>query len=345
MTSNIYLKTLKYSILIVFIYMQSSCTNSKKKLVELPSTIVEKNISIKGKKIGYSFPSLNAPFYKALLASIQSNAELNHMKLIYANAEDNPQKQIDDINEMIYQGIDVLLLNPKDPNTIVAATKNAHDLGIPIFIVDSSIEYTDDKIITTLQANNYENGKLVGEWLVEKKGNNPMNIALLSGVKGNPVGKTRKKGVIEGITARQLTNYGQINLKIKTQQFTNWTYEGGKNAVKNILANHPDINVIIAESDVSILGAIDELKKAGKTNDILIATAADGQKEALKYIMDTEFYGCTAMNSPTQIGKAAIIFAIQYLKGKRNFSKKSYTPPMLITKENALDYYDPKAIF
>jgi ribose transport system substrate-binding protein len=34
----------------------------------------------------------------------------------------------------------------------------------------------------------------------------------------------------------------------------------------------------------------------------LIAGADDGQ-EAIKYIMDTDWYGCTAMNSPVQIGK------------------------------------------
>ena len=240
MTSNISTNTYGYLLVIIFSVILLSCNNSKKKLLELPPTLVKKSISVKGKKIGYSFPSLNAPFYKALLASVQTNAKLNNMKLIYASAEDNPQKQIDDINEMIYQGIDVLLLNPKDPNTIVAATKNAHDLGIPIFLVDSSIGFLDDKIITTIQSNNYENGKLVGEWLVEQKGDNPMNIALLSGVKGNPVGKTRKKGVIHGITSKQLNSYGEINLKIKTQKFTNWTYEGGRKAVKSILTNHPD---------------------------------------------------------------------------------------------------------
>ena len=85
------------------------------------------------------------------------------------------------------------------------------------------------------------------------------------------------------------------------------------------------------------------MRKRGKTDDILIVAGADGQKEAIKYIMDTDFYGCTAMNSPVQIGNNAVKFAIQYLNGKTDFPKTSFTAPLLITKENAAQYYKPNA--
>jgi ribose transport system substrate-binding protein len=47
--------------------------------------------------------------------------------------------------------------------------------------------------------------------------------------------------------------------------------------------------------------AIKAIAKAGKTKDILIV-AGDGQKsDQIHYGYD--WYGCTAMNSPVQIGK------------------------------------------
>jgi len=33
------------------------------------------------------------------------------------------------------------------------------------------------------------------------------------------------------------------------------------------------------------------------------------------------------------------------MNGKRDFPKVSFTPPLLITKENAAQYYNPKALF
>ncbi|MEP5340412.1 MAG: substrate-binding domain-containing protein [Algibacter sp.] len=305
---------------------------------------VESDIDLKGKKIGYCTPSLNAPYYQALLQSIQSNTEKNGMIFLSADGQNDINKQIAAVEDLITKGVDALLLNPKDPDALVGVTKVAKAAGIPVFIIDSSINPSAD-YVTTIQSNNIANGALAGEWVAKKFGSKKMNIALLSGNAGNPVGRTRKQGLLQGITEEQLRTQGSINLDVKTQAYTEWSYAGGLKAMEDILVAHPDINVVITESDVCVLGAIKAIAQAGKTDDILIVAGADGQKEAIKYIMDTDFYGCTAMNSPVQIGKNAVEHAIQYINGKRDFPKTSFTAPLLITKENAAKYYDPKALF
>ncbi|MCK0156803.1 substrate-binding domain-containing protein [Cellulophaga sp. F20128] len=305
---------------------------------------VESAIDLTGKKIGYCTPSLNAPYYQALLQSIKTNTEKNGMVFLSADGQDDINKQVAAVEDLITKGVDALLLNPKDPDALVGVTKAAKAAGIPVFIIDSSIDPSAE-YVTTIQSNNLANGELAGEWVAKKFGNNKMNIALLSGNAGNPVGKTRKQGLLQGIAEEQLRSLGHIDLNIKTQAYTDWSYAGGLKAMEDILVAHPDINVVITESDVCVLGAIKAIAQAGKTDDILIVAGADGQKEAIKYIMDTDFYGCTAMNSPVQIGKNAVQYAIQYMNGKRDFPKTSFTPPLLITKENAAKHYDPKALF
>ncbi|MDN3666593.1 substrate-binding domain-containing protein [Algibacter miyuki] len=301
-------------------------------------------IDLTGKKIGYCSPSLNAPYYQALLQSIKATTEKNGMIFLSADGQNDINKQVAAVEDLITKGVDALLLNPKDPDALVGVTRMAKAAGIPVFIIDSSINPSAD-FVTTVQSNNLANGELAGEWLVKKMGNTTMNIALLSGNAGNPVGKTRKQGLLQGITEEQLRTQGKIDLNIKTQAYTEWSYAGGLKAMEDILVAHPDINVVITESDVCVLGAIKAIAQAGKTDDILIVAGADGQKEAIKYIMDTDFYGCTAMNSPVQIGKNAVQYAIEYINGKRDFPKTSFTAPLLITKENAAKYYNPKALF
>lgn len=311
---------------------------------EASGELVESKIDLKGKKIGYCTPSLNAPYYQALYQSIKSNAEKNGMIFLSADGQNDINKQVAATEDLITKGIDALLLNPLDPDALVGVTKAASKANIPVFILDSSIS-PDADYVTTIQSNNLANGALAGEWLAQKFGSKQMNIALLSGNPGNPVGKTRKQGLLQGIADEQLRTLGYIKLNVETQAYTNWSYAGGLKAMEDVLVAHPDVNVVITESDVCVLGAIKAIAQAGKTDDILIVAGADGQKEAIKYIMDTDFYGCTAMNSPVLIGKDAVKYAIQYLNGKRDFSKTSYTPPLLITKENAAEYYDPKALF
>lgn len=306
--------------------------------------IFKSEIDLTGKKVGYCTPSLNAPYYQALVQSIKSTTEKNGMEFISADGQDDINKQVAAVEDLITKGVDVLLLNPKDPDALVGVTKLAKASGIPVFIIDSSINPAAE-FVTTIQSNNLANGELAGEWLVKKMGKTKMNIALLSGNAGNPVGKKRKQGLLQGITEEQLRTQGKIDLNVKTQAYTDWSYAGGLKAMEDILVAHPDINVVITESDVCVLGAIKAIAQAGKTDDILIVAGADGQKEAIKYIMDTDFYGCTAMNSPVQIGINSVKYAIEYLNGKRDFDKTSFTAPLLITKENAAKYYNPKAIF
>ncbi|QRM90270.1 substrate-binding domain-containing protein [Lacinutrix sp. WUR7] len=345
------LKKMYLPILVIALFFNfSSCveqTDATKTTVnsgEDTGEIVQSDIDLTGKKIGYCSPSLNAPYYQALLQSIQSSTEKNGMIFYAADGQDDINKQIAAVEDLITKGIDALLLNPKDPDALVGVTKLAKAAGIPVFIIDSSIDPSAE-YVTTIQSNNLANGELAGEWLVKKMGNKVMNIALLSGNAGNPVGRTRKQGLLQGITEEQLRTQGKIDLNVKTQAYTEWSYAGGLKAMEDILVAHPDINVVITESDVCVLGAIKAIAQAGKTDDILIVAGADGQKEAIKYIMDTDFYGCTAMNSPVQIGKNAVEYAIQYMNGKRDFKKTSFTAPLLITKENAAKYYNPKALF
>ncbi|MCL5129504.1 MULTISPECIES: substrate-binding domain-containing protein [unclassified Algibacter] len=341
---------LKPLMVFALIFNLSSCveetgsTSATVNSAEETGVTVASNVDLTGKKIGYCTPSLNAPYYQALLQSIKSNTEKNGMVFLSADGQDDINKQIAAVEDLITKGVDALLLNPKDPDALVGVTRVAKAAGIPVFIIDSSIDPSAD-YVTTIQSNNLANGELAGEWLVQKMGSTKMNIALLSGNAGNPVGRTRKQGLLQGITEEQLRTQGKIDLNIATQAYTEWSYAGGLKAMEDILVAHPDINVVITESDVCVLGAIKAIAQAGKTDDILIVAGADGQKEAIKYIMDTDFYGCTAMNSPVQIGKNAVHYAIEYMNGKRDFKKTSFTAPLLITKENAAKYYNPKALF
>lgn len=342
--------TLKYIAFFILLICCSSCldkqtaTSPKAGNTNGAYQLIESKLDLSNIKIGYCTPSLNAPYYKALLSSVEKTTELYGMTFYSADGQDDIVKQITAVENLISIGIDVLLLNPLDPNALIGATKLATSAGIPVFILDSAIDPSAD-YVTVVQSNNLKNGELAGEWLVNKMGNTPMNIALLSGSAGNPVGLTRKQGLLQGITETQLRTLGYIDLGVKTQAYTNWTYDGGLKAMEDILVTHPDINVVLTESDVCVLGAIKAIKQAGKTEEILIVAAADGQKEAIKHIMDSDFYGATAMNSPSLIGRTAVEFGIQYLNGKRDFSKVSYTPELLITKENAAKLYNPDAIF
>lgn len=114
--------------------------------------------------------------------------------------------------------------------------------------------------------------------------------------------------------------------------------------MEDMLVAHPDVNCLIAENDSMALGAIEAIKEAQKEELIIVVAGADGQKEALQLIREGR-YGATGMNNPTVIGRLAVEVGLRVLEGDTSFPKIYYTPPVVISRENVDQYFDPDSVF
>jgi len=324
----------------------SSCntgTPTEKKISYETDSIKSKNNPVLANiKIGYSTPSLNAPFYVVLAQYIKKYSEGYGMKYVSADGQDDIIKQITSIEDLAEAGVNVLIVNPLDHTALVPAVNAIVKNGVPVFIVDSYIDPTAN-YITSVMADNQGNGELIGEWAVNKMGKTKIKIALISGSQGNPVGREKRLGFIRGFAERQLMTQGHSDLTIVAQGWGNWTNNGGLKAMEDILVANPDINLLIAENDAMAIGALKAINEAGKESDITVA-AFDGQKEAYELIKDEKF-GATALNSPEELARLVVDAVVRYLNGEKQVDKVLYTHPVLISKENVNEYYDPNALF
>jgi ribose transport system substrate-binding protein len=288
--------------------------------------------------IGVSMYTLGAPYFAAQTNAVKKKAaELGVKTVIATEAHDDMNKQLADVEDLLSKHIDVLILNPKDPKGLVPATKAATRAGVPVIVMDSSIDPSAD-YVTTVQSNNLANGELVGEWLATRMKGQPIRMALLSGAQGNPVGKERRQGVFRGIIEQQLRDSNQSGFQILTQGWGNWTHEGGLKAMEDILVAKPDANVLLCENDSMCLGALKAITEAGRKGQILVLAAADGQKEAYEAIRRGE-YGATGLNDPALVGGTAVEIALGYLAGRRDYPKIYYTQAAAITKANVDRFY------
>src|SRR5690625_100036 len=109
-------------------------------------------------KIGLSVSTLNNPFFVTLRDSAESKAEELGYEIVSADAQDDPSKQLSDIEDMLQQDIDVLLVNPTDSDAVVAAVELANREEIPVVTVDRSAERGE--VITKRAADNMSGGGL-----------------------------------------------------------------------------------------------------------------------------------------------------------------------------------------
>lgn len=295
-------------------------------------------------KVGVAMYTLGAPYFSAQVAAAVDQAKKAGCEVSSSDGQNDMQKQIADVEDMITKGVNLLILNPRDPEGMVATADAATAKGVKVIIMDSSIN-PKAKVVTQVRSSNDQNGYLVGQWLAKKMQGKPMKIILLSGDKGNEVGRDRRLGVFKGIVEGQLTNEGKSSFQVLGQGWGGWADEGGLKAMEDLLQANQDVNVVLGENDSMVLGAMKALKAAGK-KDVLVLAAADAQKEALEAIK-AGAYGATGLNDPDLVARTAVDIGLKALDGSlgNDFPKLFLTTPAVITKENVDKFYRKDAVF
>ncbi len=295
--------------------------------------------------VGISMNTLNAPYFAAQMQAAQDQAKKAGCAVTSADGQASMTKQIGDIEDMVAKGINLLIINPRDPEGLVPAVNAAAKAGVKVVVMDSGLD-PKANYVTLVQSSNDRNGFLVGQWIAKQMAGKPMKIALISGDKGNVVGQERRLGVFRGIVEGQLVNDGKVGFEVVGQGWGAWNNDGGLKAMEDILTAHPDVNVVLGENDSMVLGARKALEATGKTKDVLLVAAADGQKEALQMIKEGS-YGATGLNDPDLVARTAVDVGLKALDGKlsADFPKLDYTTPAVITKDNVDKYIKPNAVF
>lgn len=296
-------------------------------------------------KIGISMKTLDAPYFAAQEVAAKKHAEELGCEVISADAQNDLNKQIADVEDMVAQGIGALIVNPRDSKGMVPSVNAATAAGVKVFVIDSTLDPTAN-FVTLVQSSNGQNGMLVGQWLANQTKGKDLKIALLSGDKGNEVGQERRLGVLAGLLEGQLRNEGRAHFEVVGQGWGLWGHEGGLKAMEDLLVANPDINVVLGENDSMVLGAKKALEQAGRVEGVLLLAAADGQKEALQMIKEGT-YGATGLNDPALVASTAVDLAKKALDGElpADMPKITYTTPTAITKENVDQYYKADAVF
>lgn len=250
--------------------------------------------------IGLSISTLNNPFFVTLNEGAQAKADALGAKLTVADAQDNASKQASDVEDLIQQGVDLLLINPVDTAAVASAVEAANAAGIPVITVDRSSE--GGEVVSHIASDNVAGGELAGEYLTELVGKDA-KIVELEGVPGSSAARDRGEGFNKAIN-------GQLNVIAK--QTANFNRAEGLTVMENILQANPDVVGVFAHNDEMALGALEAIAASGKDIKVIGFDATDDAQAAVK----AGTMAATVAQKPEEIGSKAIETAIQYLKGE-----------------------------
>lgn len=296
---------------------------------------------IKEVKIGFAQRTANAPYYVAMQKEAERLASEKGFQLLFQSANSDPVQQIDQVQTLISQGVDALIVNAVSPGTEKQQMTSAAGQK-PLLFIDTPIP---DVGFTTVQSDNTTIGQDSGKLLAQRIGaNKSVKIAILNGGPTDvDVGPARRKGFLDGLTQNGVTP------QIIAEATADYTQDEAVARTEDMLAAHPDINVIFGYNDAMALGALSVLQNSGKP-DILVA-GVDGQKEALAAIKKggcSGQYVSTGLNSPALAARDAVQIATDIatgVKAQSDYKKVNYTQPAGIDCHNIDQYYDPASNF
>lgn len=328
--------------------------------------------------IGWSEIAMANPWFVAVKDSAIATAKEKGYNINFLVADGDPAKQSQQIDDLITQGVDVLVVDPVDTTAIILDIQRVVDAGIPVIAVGAAPS-GEAPILTTISDNAYQVGYGAGEYAGGTFAKDePINIGAIPGKLGNTTAESRTGGMVGGIVAARqkalgkfickedaiLTGYklweeaksngsatnADLNVSILAMGEGGWSEEGGLAAAEPMLTAHGDkLNLMIADNEFMTFGIMKAVDAAGLTDKIKVGAPSDGFNDALKMIAEGKLLVSGSWNGDQQGAHAIDFLEAIFFGGKdpSNLPLGSFFPPLTFTKENAAQYInpDPKANF
>lgn len=289
------------------------------------STIEAKTI-----KIAFVVPTLENPFFVDMVNAAKTKAsQIKNVEVIVQapqKVEDAlGQNQI--IENLITQKVDVICLVPTNSDSVIPIIKKANIANIPIINIDNKINMdiaakTGAIISSYIGSDNFDGGRLAGEYIVKKLGGKG-KVAILEGVSGNDAAIKRKAGFLEALKSSP-------DINIVSSQVANWNREQAFSIFQNILKSNPDLNAIFACNDEMALGAYSALIQSRIPKSKVIIVGFDAVKEALEAV-NTGKIDATVAQQPSLMGEKGLHLALDVF-ARKNIEKNYSTELKIIFK-------------
>lgn len=267
-------------------------------------------------KIGFVISTQDNPFFVNLKDGAVKESQKLGYDLIVLDSQNDPSKELSNVEDLLVRGVDVLLINPTDSDAVISSVRAANRAKVPVVTLDRGAN--GGKVVSHVASDNIAGGKLAGEFLVNKL-NGKGNIIELEGIPGTTAARDRGQGFNEAIKGK---------LNIVASQAADFDRTKGLNVTENLLQAYPDVQAIFAQNDEMALGASKAVEAAGKNNILIVGF--DATEDAITAVKNGTMAATIAQN-PEKIGSEGIDVANKIIK-KETVDTYIPVPLKIITK-------------
>jgi len=268
--------------------------------------------------IGMSQCNLGEPWREQMNKDIEAAAKKHDkIKVVFKDAQNDNDTQRTHVEEFITQGVDLLIISPKDTG-LTKTVAEAFDKKVPVIVLDRAVD--GDKFTVFIGGDNKVIGRAAGDWVKKTLGGKG-KIVELRGLMTSTPAQDRHNGFREGLGD---------GIEVVFDAEMDWLEGKARSEMESALTRNKEIDLVYAHNDPGAHGAYLAAKAAGRAKEIKFVGIDALPHEGVRYVEQGIL--AATFTYPT-LGPEAIDTALEILEGKK-VPKKKTLGTRIFTKDN-----------
>ena len=274
-----------------------------------------------GGKLGVSVPTVQGPFFTAMIYGMKDEAsKLGYtLEIRDAGGYANVAEQASQFENLAVQGVKAILIDPADAQTLAGSLAQAKSSNIPVVGAGDPFPGAD----TAVTASHCSVGQSMAEGaktLLPEGG----TMAALTGPPGAAWTTQRWKCFKEGIEGS--------GIEILSEKTSEPAVEQGVTIASDFLQRYPDVDLLYGADDTVGTGAAQAVQEADRCGKTKVLTAVFGRQA--EKLMKAGCLNYIAGLQVVEIGRRAVREADNLIGGGTPESETIEIPLVPITEEN-----------
>ncbi|WP_218961164.1 ABC transporter substrate-binding protein [Ruegeria sediminis] len=282
-------------------------------------------------KIGYASSYAGNTWRAAVMDRLQNELipkwkELGMIEeVIVTQSNLNDATQIQQIRQLVDQGVDAIIVCCSNPTALNASVEYAYNNGVAVF---SGIGYLTSPYSVNSSANFVVGGRMMGEWMANEIGGNG-TVLNVEGIPGASASDSQNVGIEAAMAENP-------DIKVKGPLAGMWTDQVAQAEIQRWLATNPGkLDGIIIQS-ASELGALRALQQSGRE---MIPITIGSELGALCYWRNNPDYVSAAIHAwpPGDDFEMIWNIMIRTLQGQGPKVQSILTEPVMMTRDEMME--------
>ncbi len=257
-------------------------------------------------KIGFAMDTVKEERWQRDKEAFEAHCIKMNVECIVNVANNNADTQANNVDNLLTQGVDVLVIAPSNATQAASMVDKAKAQGIPVISYDRLIN--SDKLDLYISHQVPVIGRKIAEYALAKAPEGNYVMVYGASTDNNAVIMRKEMEAV----LKPAMDAGKIKV-VAEQHITDWKPELALNFVENAMTQNSDnIKAVVVSNDGMAGGVISALDKKGLTGKVIV-TGQDAQKDALQRIAEGK-QSMTVYKPIVALANAAVEAAIKLAK-------------------------------